>query len=147
MIPILMPPSHFAGYGVPTTTYINAPPPTLQGMEYLHGRGIPHGLLSSHSISLHFRVCISLAPQRSRSDTRQLEPRKIPYLPPECIRELCASRCRSRDPSYDGRRRVHSCGNERGRGCGERGQPMEKRACMVQLKGRPTLPADVFAFG
>lgn len=119
----------------------------LQGMEYLHGRGIPHGLLSSHSISLPYRVirvCISLAPQYSRSKARQLEPQKVPYLPPECIRELRASRCRSRDTSCDneecGRRRVHSCGDEVW-------APTERRVCMMQLKGRPTLAADVFAFG
>ena len=131
----------------PSILYPPFPPSPIQGMEYLHGRGIPHGLLSSHSISLHYRVCISLAPQYSRSDARQLEPHKFPYLPPECVRELCASRCRSRDTSCDqdecGRRRVHSCGDEGGHGQG----PIERRACMVQLKGRPTLSADVFAFG
>lgn len=137
----------------PPSFFLPPSPPPLspQGMEYLHGRGIPHGLLCSHSISLHFRVCISLAPQYSRSDARQLEPRKIPYLPPECIRELCASPCRSRDTSCDhddcGRSRVLSCGRDRmwtdplTRGHGER------RVCKIQLKGRPTLPADVFAFG
>lgn len=148
--------------------FISRPLSHVQGMEYLHGRGIAHGLLSSHSISLHCRVCISLAPQYSRSDARQLEPCKIPYLPPECVRELRASQCRSRETSCDnvhksydtscdqslsqcrsrdlpcdyGRRRVHSCGGEHG-GCGL----SERRVCKVQLKGRPTLSADVFAFG
>jgi hypothetical protein len=44
-----------------------------------------------------------------------------------------------------GRRRVHSCGEERG-GLGLWGA-LERRVCKVQLKGKPTLSADIFAFG
>ena len=133
---------------------------SFQGMAYLHARGIPHGLLSSSSVSLHFRVCISLAPQYSRSKARQLQPCDIPYLPPECIRELHVSQSRSHivafggplDPAA-GRRRGHSCSSQRKFSTGHFVATQtitgrnEKRACMILLEGRPTLFADIFAFG
>lgn len=131
--------------------------PLLQGMEYLHARRIPHGLLSSSSISLHSRVCISLAPQYSRSKVRQLQPCDIPYLPPECIRELHASQSRSHmvsnNPGGCSRRRAHSCGSQWAVSGGQfvamqtTTGGCEMRACVIQLEGRPTLFADIFAFG
>ena len=57
-------------------------------MEYLHAKGIPHGLLTSSSISLHCRVCISLAPPHTRHAHRYFTPNQLTYLPPECVRQL-----------------------------------------------------------
>ena len=152
----------------------------LQGMTYLHARGIPHGLLSTSSVSLHYRVCISLAPQYSRSKARQLQPCDIPYLPPECIRKLHVSQSRSHVvallgsgaggvssdvPPTAGVRRRQCKGVGGGDGSGQGGGQRkfsighfvpaqtsatgrsERRACVLQLEGRPTLSADVFAFG
>lgn len=159
---------HSLGHAFTNSSKVKILRQVAEGMEYLHGRGIPHGLLSSQSISVHYRVCISLAPQYSRANARQLEPHKIPYLPPECVRKLCASQCRSRDtscdhsrcgscdmscdrpPAIDCGRRIHSCREDGGGSawrCGLLRSPTERRVCKVQLKGRPTLPADVFAFG
>jgi len=148
-------------------------------MAYLHARGIPHGLLSTSSVSLHYRVCISLAPQYSRSKARQLQPCDIPYLPPECIRKLHVSQSRSHvvalgsggggvssevSPTAGVIRRPCQGvggGDVRGQGSGQRKLSVghflptqmsaagrsERRACVIQLEGRPTLSADVFAFG
>ena len=60
----------------------------MQGMEYLHAKGILHGLLTSTSITLHHRVCISLAPPHTRHAHRYFHPHQLAYLPPECIRQL-----------------------------------------------------------
>lgn len=57
-------------------------------MEYLHAKGIPHGLLTSSSITLHHRVCISLAPPHTRHAHHYFHPHQITYLPPECVRQL-----------------------------------------------------------
>lgn len=65
--------------------YINV---YVQGMEYLHAKGIPHGLLTSSSITLHHRVCISLAPPHTRHAHHFFHPHHLTYLPPECVRQL-----------------------------------------------------------
>ena len=57
-------------------------------MEYLHAKGIPHGLLTSSSITLHHRVCISLAPPHTRHAHQYFQPHHLTYLPPECVRQL-----------------------------------------------------------
>ena len=57
-------------------------------MEYLHAKGISHGLLTSSSITLNCRVCISLAPPHTKHAHRYFTPQELTYLPPECIRQL-----------------------------------------------------------
>ena len=57
-------------------------------MEYLHAKGISHGLLTSTSITLHSRVCISLAPPNMRHAHHYFNPQQLSYLPPECVRQL-----------------------------------------------------------
>ena len=63
-------------------------------MEYLHAKGISHGLLTSTSITLHSRVCISLAPPNMRHTHRYFNPQQLSYLPPECVRQLQVVQCR-----------------------------------------------------
>ena len=62
-------------------------------MEYLHAKGISHGLLTSTSITLHSRVCISLAPPNMRHAHRYFNPQQLAYLPPECVRQLHVVQC------------------------------------------------------
>lgn len=57
-------------------------------MEYLHDKGIPHGLLTTTCITLHCRVCISLAPPHNRHAHRYFTADQLTYLPPECVRQL-----------------------------------------------------------
>lgn len=76
----------------------------IEGLTYLHDKDITHGMLSSHCITLHHRVCISLWPLTC---SHQLLPSsQLPYLPPESIRALCCNNrgrllCRER-ASYVG---------------------------------------------
>jgi hypothetical protein len=57
-----------------------------QGMAYLHDRGINHPLLTSKSIHIHYRACISMLSPAACSNT--LEPSQLVYLSPEVIRTL-----------------------------------------------------------
>ena len=56
-------------------------------MEYLHAKGIPHPLLTTHSVTLHYRVCISMLTPGSAS-MGMLSHDQLPYLPPEVMRTV-----------------------------------------------------------
>lgn len=56
-------------------------------MEYLHAKGIPHPLLTTQSVSLHFRACISMLSPGSAS-MGIVNSTDLPYLPPEVMRTL-----------------------------------------------------------
>lgn len=58
-------------------------------MEYLHAKGIPHPLLTSHSITLHFRVCISMLSPGSAS-MGVVNASDLSYLSPEVMRTVTA---------------------------------------------------------
>ena len=59
----------------------------LQGMEYLHAKGIPHPLLTSQSVTLHYRVCISMLSPGSAS-MGVVNPTDLAYLPPEVMKTV-----------------------------------------------------------
>ena len=56
-----------------------------QGVDYLHAKGISHPLLTSKSVTLHYRVCISMLPHYSAS-SGNVQSDDLVYLPPETIR-------------------------------------------------------------
>lgn len=56
-------------------------------MEYLHAKGIPHPLLTTHSVTLHFRACISMLTPGSAS-VGVVNTADLPYLPPEVMRTV-----------------------------------------------------------
>lgn len=59
----------------------------LQGLEYLHAKGISHPLLTSQSVTLDYRVCISMLTPGSAS-MGLINSSDLPYLPPEAIRTV-----------------------------------------------------------
>ena len=59
----------------------------FQGMEYLHAKGIPHPLLTSQSVTLHFRACISMLTPGSAS-MGVLNSTDLSYLPPEVMKTV-----------------------------------------------------------
>lgn len=56
-------------------------------MEYLHAKGIPHPLLTTESITLHFRVCISMLSPSSAS-MGVVNATNLSYLPPEVMKTV-----------------------------------------------------------
>ncbi len=56
-------------------------------MEYLHAKGIPHPLLTTHSVTLHFRVCISMLSPGSAS-MGVVNTTDLSYLSPEVLRTV-----------------------------------------------------------
>ena len=62
---------------------------TLQGMEYLHSRGISHGRLCTSSVYIHNRVCIKFRPQVCLP--RRVSCDDLVSLPPEDVRTLAHS--------------------------------------------------------
>lgn len=56
-------------------------------MEYLHAKGIPHPLLTSQSVTLHYRVCISMLNPGSAS-MGVVNASDLPYLSPEVMRTV-----------------------------------------------------------
>ena len=59
----------------------------VHGVEYLHAKGINHPMLSSKSITLHYRVCISMLSHYGAS-SGYMESEDLIYLPPEAIRTV-----------------------------------------------------------
>ena len=60
---------------------------SFQGMEHLHAKGIPHPLLTSQSVTLHFRACISMLTPGSAS-MGMLSSADLSYLSPEVMRTV-----------------------------------------------------------
>lgn len=58
-----------------------------QGMGYLHAKGIPHPLLTTQSVFLQFRACISMLTPGSAS-MGVLNSTDLPYLAPEVMRTV-----------------------------------------------------------
>lgn len=58
-----------------------------QGLDYLHAKGIPHPLLTSQSVTLHYRVCISMLTPGSAS-MGVVNASDLTYLPPEVMRTI-----------------------------------------------------------
>ena len=56
-------------------------------MEYLHDKGIPHPLLTSQSVTLHYRICISMLSPGSAS-RGVFNASDLPYLPPEVMQTV-----------------------------------------------------------
>ena len=56
-------------------------------MEYLHAKGIAHPLLTTQSVSLHCRACISMLSPGSAS-MGVVNSTDLPYLPPEVMRTV-----------------------------------------------------------
>ena len=59
----------------------------LQGMEYLHAKGISHPLLTSRAVTVHYRVCISMLTPCGASQGL-LDADDVIYLPPEAARTV-----------------------------------------------------------
>lgn len=59
---------------------------SIQGMEYLHSRGISHGRLTTAAIHIHNRVCIQFRPQVKLP--RHISCEELVSLPPEDVRAL-----------------------------------------------------------
>lgn len=62
------------------------PSTSIQGMEYLHSRGISHGRLTTAAIHIHNRVCIQFRPQVKLP--RHISCEELVSLPPEDVRAL-----------------------------------------------------------
>jgi hypothetical protein len=58
-----------------------------QGMEYLHAKDIAHPLLTTQSVSLHFRACISMLSPGSAS-MGVVNSTDLSYLSPEVTRTI-----------------------------------------------------------
>lgn len=56
-------------------------------MEYLHAKDIPHPLLTTQSVTLHYRVCISMLTPGTAS-MGVVSPANLPYLSPEVMRTV-----------------------------------------------------------
>lgn len=110
-------------------------------MEYIHAKGIPHPLLTTQSVSLHFRACISMLSPGSAS-MGVVKSTDLPYLSPEVMRTVTQQHSGSGQTGLSCPSSPHSVRGLQSRCSSTRGRPSYR----LQLPGRtgwsaPTSPS------